>query len=102
MFKEYFTDYQSLSNIYKKLGETKDAVNEARVDSIKKVLSKLQRIVNYTPKDDVFKIEESEKIIDVVERMLYFNQLNQSGKGLKILIPNQMLSSRFSSVKCRK
>ena len=38
------------------------------------------------------KIEENEKIIDFVERILYFNQLNQSGRGLKILTPNQMLS----------
>ena len=29
---------------------------------------------------------------EVVERILYFNQLNQAGKGLKILTPNQMLS----------
>ena len=41
LFKEYFTDYQSPSIFLKKLSETKDAVNEVRVDSIKKVLSKL-------------------------------------------------------------
>ena len=38
------------------------------------------------------KIEENKKIIDFVERILYVNQLNQSGRGLKILTPNQMLS----------
>ena len=38
------------------------------------------------------KIEENEKIIDFVERILYDNQLNQSGRGVKILTPNQMLS----------
>ena len=37
-------------------------------------------------------IEENEKIINFVERILYFNQLDQSGKGLKILTPNQMFS----------
>ena len=41
LFKAYFTDYQNPSNMYKTLSETKDAVNEVRVDSIKKVLSKL-------------------------------------------------------------
>ena len=92
LFKEYFTDYQSQSNMYKKLSEAEDAVNEARVDSIKKVLSKLQIIINYTPKDDVFKIEENGNIIDIVEKILYFNQLNQLGKDLKILTTNQMLS----------
>ena len=90
LFKQNFTDYQSQSNMYKKLSEAEDAVNEAQVDSIKKVLSKLQRIINYTPKDDVFKVEENEKIIDIAEKILYFNQLNQLGKGLKILITNQI------------
>ena len=31
-------------------------------------------------------------IINIVERLLYFNQLEQSGRGLKILTLNQMLS----------
>ena len=57
LFKAYFTDYQSPSNMYKKLSETKGAVNEVRVDSVKKtVLSKLQRVIKNAPKDDVFKI----------------------------------------------
>ena len=30
-------------------------------------------------------------MLEIVERVLYFNQLNQQGKGLKILTPNQML-----------
>ena len=37
-------------------------------------------------------MEENEKVIDVVKRILYFNHLNQEGKGLKILTPSQMLS----------
>ena len=78
--------------MYKKLSETEGAVNQVWVDSVKRILSKLQRIINYTPKDNAFKIEENEKIIDIVERILYFNQLNHSGKGLKILTSNQMLS----------
>ena len=35
LFKVYFTDYQSPSNIYKKLSKAKGLVNEVRVDSIK-------------------------------------------------------------------
>ena len=58
--------------MYKNLSETKGAVNQVRVDSIKKVLSKLKRIIEYEPKDYVFKIEENEKIIDVVEKILEF------------------------------
>ena len=44
------------------------------------------------PENRKFKIEENEKIINIVERIIYFNQLNQSGQGLKILTRNQMLS----------
>ena len=36
-------------------------------------------------------IEENEKILNVVDCILYFNQLDQSGQRLKILTPNQML-----------
>ena len=85
LFKAYFTDYQSPSDIYKKLSETKGAVNEVQVDSIQKVLGKLQRIIDYAPQDDVFKIEENEKIIDILERILCFNQLNQAGQMLSRL-----------------
>ena len=31
-------------------------------------------------------------MLQIVEFILYFNQQNQAGKGLKILTPNQMLS----------
>ena len=87
MFEACVTDYQHPSDMYKQFSDRKGAVNEFRVDSVKKVLSKLQRIIDYAPKDDVFKIAENEKIIDINERILYFNQLNQSGQE-----PNQMLS----------
>ena len=39
LFKVYFSDYQRPSNMYKKLSETKDAVNKVWVDSIKGVFS---------------------------------------------------------------
>ena len=43
---------------------------------MKKVLSKLQRIVDYVPKDNACKIQENEKIIGIAERSLItkFNQ----------------------------
>ena len=78
-----FTDYQSPSNMSKKLSKTKGAVNEVRVNSIKNVLSKLKRITEYTPINDATKIEENEKIIDIVKRILEFNNKIQSGQGLK-------------------
>ena len=43
------------------------------------------------PKNKKFKLNE--EIINIVEHILYFNQLEQQkGEGLKILTPNQMLS----------
>ena len=42
--------------------------------------------------EDEIKIEKPYKIMDIVEKILKFNEENQSGKGLKILTPNQMLS----------
>ena len=90
--KEYFK-YQSPSDIYKKLDETKNTeINQIKVNLIKETLSKLQKIVDYVPKDKAHKIEENKKIISIAERILEFNQRNQSGEGLKILTPNQMLS----------
>ena len=44
------------------------------------------------PRDEVSKVEENEKIIDIVERNLELNQEKHSGKGLKILTPDQTLS----------
>ena len=81
-----------------KIKREKNAVNDFRVDSTKKLLSKLQRIIDYTTKDDVAKIKEIEKIIDIVEKILEFHKKTQSGQGLKILAPNQMLSRLLISL----
>ena len=37
-------------------------------------------------------IEKPNKIVDIVERILEFNDLNQRGQGLKIFTPDQVLS----------
>ena len=92
LFKEYFTNYQSPSDMYKKIRETAGARNENRVHLIKMVLDKVKKVIENVPENKTFKIEENEKIINIVERILYFNQQSQAGQGLKILKPNQMLS----------
>ena len=43
------------------------------------------------PENNTFVIEENEKIINIVENILHFNQLEQQDSSLKILTPNQML-----------
>ena len=48
-------------------------------------------MIKSNPTIDAKKIKNRNKLLDIVERILYFNQLNESGQGLKILTPNQML-----------
>ena len=43
--------------------------------------------------EDEKKIEQPAKTLKIVEVILKFNEQNKSGKGLKILTPDQMLSS---------
>ena len=44
------------------------------------------------PRDELSKVEEDEKIIHIVERILELNSKNQLGLGLKIWTSDQMLS----------
>ena len=92
MFKEYFTNHQSPSDMYKILRKTEDARNENPVYLIKLVLNKMKKVIENVPGNKTFKIEENEKIINIVERILYFNQQNQAGQELKTLTPKQMFS----------
>ena len=52
----------------------------------------MKKIIKNVSENRKFILEENEKIINIVERILYFNQPDQLGQGLKILRPNQMLS----------
>ena len=78
--------------MYKKLCETEETRNENRVYLIKEVLNRMKKIIENVSKNKTFMIEENEKIINIVDRILYFDQLDQSGQGLKILTTNQILS----------
>ena len=104
MFKEYFTNYQTSSDMYEKLLVPEGEWKKERVFLIKKMLNEMKKVIENVPEDRKFKIEENEKIINIVECILYFNQLEQSVKGLKLLTPNQMLSRLpiNSSIKSRK
>ena len=76
--------------MYKKLRETKGKKNEDQVYSVKEILDEIKKKIKNVPKNKNFKLKK--EIINIVERILYFNQLEQQGSGLKILTPNQMLS----------
>ena len=90
--KEYFTNYRSPSDMYKKLRKREGEINENRVYLIKEVLNRMKKVIKNVPENKKIMIEENEKVIDIVERIFYFNQLDQSGQGFKILTRNQMLS----------
>ena len=105
LFNEYFINQQSPSDMYKKLRKTEGEWSEKRVFLIREVLNKMKKVIENVPGDRKFKIEENEKINNIVERILYFNQLNQSGKGLKILIPKPnayQITNFFSIIKSMK
>ena len=91
LFKEYF-NYSNPHTMIKRLKYASDKRNKDMIESINKKLTKMKNIVKNVPKDKVSKIEENEKIIDIIERILELNNKKQLGIGLKILIPNQMLS----------
>ena len=81
--------------MYKVLNETKiTGTNKIQVYLIKSALTDLKKDTENTPKYDVNKIEENNKVIDIVEHILYFNDQDkdQQGQGLKILTPSQTLS----------
>ena len=79
--------------MYKKLNETENTeINRTPGDLIKKVLTKLKRIIDNTPKNHAANIEENEKIVDIAEKILELNNKIHSGQELKILTPSQMLS----------
>ena len=88
----YYFDYSNPEIMFKKLRDASDQKNKNMVESIKKKLTKMKNIVKNVPKEKVFRVEENEKIIDIVEGILELNREKKSGKGLKISMPNQMLS----------
>ena len=89
---DYYFDYLSPDIMSERLRDLIDENNKSMVESINKKLTKLKNIIKNVPKDEVSKFEENEKIIDIGESILEPNNEKKSGKGLKVLTPNQMLS----------
>ena len=75
-----------------RLGDVKGDQNKDQVYFINKQLTKIKKIVKNVHEDRRSKIEEDEKIKDIIERILDLNNENQLGERLKILTPDQMLS----------
>ena len=93
MFKDYF--YCSVSSTFtKKLYETKSKKeNNELVNVIKSGLIDLKNKIKETSEDEKKNIKKPDKIFKIVEEILEFNKQKQSELGLKILTPNQILSS---------
>ena len=90
LFIEYF-DFE-VPALAKTLYETKDKKkNNDLVELIKIRWSNLKDEIGKMSEDEK-KIEKPDKILKIVEEILKFNKQKQSGQGLKILTPNQMLS----------
>ena len=65
----------------RRLRDASDEKNKDMVESINKKLTELKNFVQNVPKDKVSKVEESEKIIDIVERILELNSKKDSGQA---------------------
>ena len=91
LFKEYL-EYSNPDTMIKRLKDVSDEKDRNMVKSTNKNLHKMKNIIKNMSENKTFKIEENEKIIDFVERILELNSEKQLGLGLKILTPNQMLS----------
>ena len=59
--------------MFKKLRDASDEKSKNMEESINEKLTKLRNIVKKVPRDEVFKVEENEKIIDIVEKILELN-----------------------------
>ena len=77
-----------LRNLYNLNNKEK---NNKLVNVIKSGLIDLGSYIEEMSEDEI-KIKNPYKIVEIVKKILKFNKQNQSGEGLKILTPNQMLS----------
>ena len=93
LFKKHF-NFQSLSTMQKSLSKTLGTqASKQIVKIIKSGLIDLNKETKKMPEDEI-EIEEPNEIIDAVAQILQYNEKqSQSAKGLKILTPQQMLSS---------
>ena len=91
LFKKHF-NLQRPSDMLMYLNKTNDKEENSKL--VIAIISGLKGL-----KEEIKKMSEAEKeiedpelIVEIAEKILKFNEQNQQGKGLKILIPNQMLS----------
>ena len=92
LFTEYF-EYLSPSDMCKNLNRAIGSEqNKAQVNAIKDRLANLMEAIKSRPTSNAKKIRNRNNMLELVELILEFNQLSQSGQGLKIVTPNKMRS----------
>ena len=91
LFKKHF-HFQRPSYMLKVVYTTNDKKKNSKpVNVIKSGLNDLKNEIEGMGEEEE-EIEKPNEIIDIAEKILKFNKQNQSGQGLKILTPDQMLS----------
>ena len=84
--------FQRPSDMFKLLYKTNNKKkNKELVNMIKSGLRDLKNKIEKMPEDEK-EIEKPNEILDIVEKIIEYNGKIQSGGGLKILTPSQMLS----------
>ena len=85
-------NYQRPSDMLEHLNKTNDKEKNNKLVSVINSGSKdLKEEIKKMSKKEI-EIENPELIVEIVERILKFNEQIQQGQGIKILTPNQMLS----------
>ena len=75
--------------MYKALNETAGSEeNKTQVNMIENRLANLMEVLKSNISSDAKKIKNRNHMLEIVKQILYFNQLNQSGQGIKILTLN--------------
>ena len=79
--------------MYKNLNNTRNIEkNKAIVNKTKNNLVDLMMKLKNNPTNNAKRIRNRNNMVEIIKLIFEFNQLDQEEKGLKILMPNQILS----------
>ena len=91
LFQKHFK-FQSLSDMFKAIYTTNDRKkNDDLVDIINSGVNNFKNEIENMFEEEK-EIEKPNEIVDIVEKIIEFNNRTQSGQGLNILTPEQMFS----------
>ena len=91
IFKKYFKVQRPSDELVYLNKKTDTEMKNQLVNLINSGLKDLKEEIKKMSKAEI-DIEKPDKIVNIVEKILKFNEQNQQGQGIKILTPNQMLN----------